>query len=44
MICSVLDLSKTGTVDAMKVLEKEYGRNITTRNWNTILKLEKQYK
>lgn len=39
MICSVLDISESKTPDAMKVLEKSYGRNITTRNWNTILKL-----
>lgn len=39
-ICSVLDLSKgSGTVDAMAVLEKEFGKNMTTRNWNTVLKL-----
>lgn len=41
-ICSVLDLSKgTGTVDAMGILEKAFGKNMTTRNWNTILKLDK---
>ena len=39
MICSVLDVSLSKTPDAMKILEKAYGRNITTRNWNTILKL-----
>ncbi|HOI32580.1 MAG TPA: DUF1697 domain-containing protein, partial [Bacteroidales bacterium] len=38
-ICSVLDLSKTKTPDGMKVLEKFYGKNITTRNWNTLLKM-----
>lgn len=41
-ICSVLIVSKErGTTDAMKILEKEFGRNITTRNWNTILKVLK---
>jgi uncharacterized protein (DUF1697 family) len=35
--CSVLILSPTsGTIDLMKVLEKEFGRRITTRNWNTL--------
>lgn len=39
-VCSVLTVSKErGTVDAMKILEKEFGRNITTRNWNTIRKI-----
>jgi uncharacterized protein (DUF1697 family) len=38
-IFSVLDVSKTGTVDAMAILEKEFGKNITTRNWNTIVKI-----
>jgi uncharacterized protein (DUF1697 family) len=30
-----------GTLDAMAILEKEFGKNITTRNWNTVLKLVK---
>lgn len=30
---------KSGSVDMMAVLEKEFGRDITTRNWNTILKV-----
>jgi len=39
-ICSVLDLSKgMGTIDSMAILEKEFGKNITTRNWNTVQKL-----
>ena len=38
---SVLDLEKTGTIDAMNILEKEFGKNITTRNYNTILKIVK---
>ena len=41
-ICSVLDLSRgKGTVDAMAVLEKEFGKKVTTRNWNTVLKVVK---
>ena len=40
-ICSVLTLSgKTRTTDSMNILEAEFGKNITTRNWNTVLKLE----
>lgn len=38
-IFSVLDLSRSQTTDAMNILEKEYGRNITTRNWNTVKKI-----
>ncbi len=39
-VCSVLTLSPgTGTTDLMKFLEKQFGKNITTRNWNTIQKL-----
>lgn len=40
-IISVLDLSHSKTVEAMVVLEKLFGKNVTTRNWNTVLKLEK---
>lgn len=28
-----------GTTDAMKILEKEFGKKITTRNWNTVVKI-----
>ena len=38
-VFSVLDLSITGTPEAMGALEKEFGKEVTTRNWNTILKL-----
>ena len=39
-VISVLTLGpKGGTVDVMKILEKEFGNDITTRNWNTVLKL-----
>ncbi len=39
VIISVLDLSISKTVKGMEKLEKLYGKNITTRNYNTILKL-----
>ena len=39
IICSVLDLSVTETSKGMEELEKLFGKNITTRNWNTILKV-----
>lgn len=41
-ICSVLTLSpERNTTDIMNILEKEWGKNITTRNWNTVLKIAK---
>lgn len=39
-ICSVLTVTDTkNTTDAMGILEKEYGKNVTTRNWNTVEKM-----
>lgn len=38
-VCSVLDLSLTGTIDAMAALERFFGKNLTTRNWNTVVKI-----
>jgi uncharacterized protein (DUF1697 family) len=38
-VCSVLNVTQTRSVDEMAVLEKEFGKQITTRNWNTVLKL-----
>lgn len=39
-VFSFLVLSdKYNTTDAMKVLEKEFGKNVTTRNWKTVVKL-----
>lgn len=35
----VLDLSKEKSTDWMKSLDKEFGKEHTTRNWNTILKI-----
>lgn len=41
-VCSVLTLSPNqGTTDLMRVLEKEFGRKVTTRNWNTVAKILK---
>ena len=39
MVFSVLDVSQTKSTDAMNVLEKIFGKQITTRNWNTLLKI-----
>lgn len=41
-VISVLIVSeKKGTVDAMAIIEREFGKNVTTRNWNTVVKLVK---
>jgi uncharacterized protein (DUF1697 family) len=41
-VFSILDLAKgKGTPDVMNILKNEYGSDITTRNWNTILKVLK---
>lgn len=39
-IVSVLDLAITNTPKAMGALEKTYGKDITTRNWNTLKRIE----
>jgi len=41
-IISVLDLSINKTPKAMKALEKYFGKNITTRNWKTIKRIEQK--
>lgn len=39
-VCSVLTLTaKARSVDSMKVLEQKFGKNVTTRNWNTVVKI-----
>ena len=38
-VFSVLDLDKTKTVEYMNILGKEFGENITTRNYNTVVKI-----
>jgi uncharacterized protein (DUF1697 family) len=39
-VYGVVTLSpRTGTTDYMALLDREYGRTVTTRNWNTLLKL-----
>lgn len=40
-IFSVLDLSVSKTPKAMGILERYYGKDITTRNWNTIQRIGK---
>jgi uncharacterized protein (DUF1697 family) len=44
-VCSVLTLSPNSkTTDLMGTLEKEFGKKITTRNWNTITRILKASK
>ncbi len=38
-VSSVLDLSISASPRAMESLERIYGRDITTRNWNTLVKI-----
>jgi uncharacterized protein (DUF1697 family) len=39
-ICSVVEPTETsGTSELMSYLEKQFGKNLTTRTWNTILKI-----
>lgn len=41
-ILSVLDLSISKTPEAMKIMEQTFGKDITTRNWNTIERIGKK--
>jgi uncharacterized protein (DUF1697 family) len=38
-VFSVLEVGKTGTPEAMVLLEKTFGKSITTRNYNTVVKI-----
>ena len=38
-VFTVLNLEKTGTTELMKFLETEFGKSITTRNYNTVMKM-----
>ncbi len=39
-VYSVLQLNpKVGSTDGMNILEKHFGKEITTRNWNTVVKI-----
>lgn len=43
VVCSVVDLSSTRTPALMRDLETEFGRNITTRSWSTVLKIASRF-
>jgi uncharacterized protein (DUF1697 family) len=40
-VYSVLDVSKAKTTDVMNILDREFGNGITTRNYNTLVKISK---
>ncbi|EEF58463.1 DUF1697 domain-containing protein [Pedosphaera parvula] len=41
-VCSVLVLSpERQTTELMNIVEKEFGKQVTTRNWNTVLRISK---
>jgi uncharacterized protein (DUF1697 family) len=40
-LCAVIDLKHARTPHFMLRLEREFGKEITTRTWNTVLKIQK---
>ncbi len=38
-LCSILDRTKGKSTDFMVILDKTFGKKVTTRNWNTIVKI-----
>jgi uncharacterized protein (DUF1697 family) len=42
IVCSVLDISLGKTTKGMEMLEAHFGKDITTRNWNTINRIAKK--
>lgn len=41
MVFSQIDTTTTNTIAAMKVIEQFYGKEVTTRTWNTVKKMQK---
>lgn len=39
MVGSIVNIRQSKTPDAMKILERFFGKGITTRNWNTLEKI-----
>ena len=39
VVCSIVDLLTAKTPDLMQVLDKTFGIEITTRNWNTVVRI-----
>jgi len=44
VLCCVVDLSTGKTPDLMAYLERHYGKSLTTRTWNTIMRLSVKFK
>lgn len=43
-LCSVLTVTpEKNTTELMVVIDKEFGKKVTTRNWNTITRILKKY-
>lgn len=42
-VCSFLDKEKISSIQGMDFLELEFGKNITTRNYNTLVKIVTSY-
>lgn len=42
-VFSVVDLAEAKTPDLMSALDKGFGKDITTRNWNTVERIVKAY-
>jgi hypothetical protein len=40
-VCSVVDLSGASSPDLMRVLDKTFGDEVTTRSWNTVERIVK---
>ncbi len=41
VLCTVVDVTVGSTLDFMSWIEKEFGKDLTTRTWNTVLKIVK---
>ncbi len=41
-LCTVIDITTGRTPDFMRVVEKKYGKEITTRTWNTVGRILKK--
>ena len=42
-VISVVDLTNTKTTKSMAILERFFGKNITTRNWNTLKRVADKF-
>lgn len=41
-ICSIVDLTRTKTPNLMRWMDKEFGKNVTTRTWRTVNRILKR--